>query len=194
MIKKRILTKLYIEEHHSMKEMSQILSCSEHKIEYWMRRHNIARRDRSEATYVKYHPNGDPFKVKIPQTQDEIYLTGLAVGLYWGEGTKSSKHAIRLGNTDPALLRYFIRFLEEIFGLDRKDLKFGLQIFSDIDVKRALDYWTTELSIKPEQFWKPIVTLSGKLGTYRQKSEFGVLTVHYNNKKLRDILVQMLPR
>ncbi len=34
-----------------------------------------------------------------------------------------------------------------------------------------------------------INTRSGKIGTYRQKSAHGVVTVYFHNKKLRDILL-----
>ena len=70
---------------------------------------------------------------------------------------------------------------------------FGLQIFTDINSDIAMDFWIKKLKIKRSQFYKPIVTKSGSIGTYRKKSEFGVLTVMYHNKKLRNLLVSMLP-
>ena len=177
-----------------MMQMSKTLNCTPHKVEYWMKAYNLKQRTVSDAIYVLNHPNGDPFKVKKPTTLEEMYLTGLAIGLYWGEGTKADLHFIRLGNTDADLLRWFNKFLEEMFGLNKADFKFYLQIFTDINPDLAMSYWCRELTIKPTQFYKPIVTQSGKLGTYRHKSKYGVVTVNYNNKKLRDILVGMLPR
>jgi hypothetical protein len=87
----------------------------------------------------------------------------------------------------------FMRFLIELFGVDKDDLRFSLQIFSDIDPEEALMYWTHELGADRSQFYKPTVTISGSLGTYR-RSLYGVVTINYLNKKLRDILVGMLPR
>jgi hypothetical protein len=43
--------------------------------------------------------------------------------------------------------------------------------------------------VSPKQFYKTICTPSGKVGSYREKSKHGVLTVYFNNKKLRDHLV-----
>jgi hypothetical protein len=40
---------------------------------------------------------------------------------------------------------------------------------------------------------KPVVTRSGSLGTYRQKSRCGVVTVVYSNTKLRKKLGDLLP-
>lgn len=156
--------------------------------------YDIPRRSISEAIYQKHNPYGDPFKVKAIKTRDEAKLLGLGLGLYWGEGTKANKHAVRLGNTDPDLLNIFIRFLVELFGVDKDRCRFSLQIFTDINPRLAMDYWTEMLDVKPSQFYKIHVTISGSLGTYRRKSQYGVVTVHFHNKKLRDIINNMLPR
>lgn len=189
MITKQILEELYIEKGMSVKQIASTVGCSSNKIIYWMTKFELMRRSRSDAVYLKHHPAGDPFTAKkISNTRDAL-LFGLGIGLYWGEGTKASPYSVRLGNSDPELLKLFIKFLLDIFGVDRQDLRFGLQIFSDIDPDVALQYWMKELGAERSQFYKPYITVSGSLGTYRKKSKFGVATVYYNNKKLRDILV-----
>lgn len=193
MIKKEALKKLYIENKKSMQEIADILNCSLHKVAYWMEKHRIPARKRSEAMYVKYNPHGDPFKFKQPTTLKEAELFGLGLGLYWGEGTKTSKTSVRLGNTDPNLLKRFIEFLEKFYGIKRKKMKFGLQIFNDIKPQTALDFWIKSLRINSAQFNKIIVTKSGSIGTYRKKTEYGVLTAMFHNKKLRDLIIATLP-
>lgn len=194
MIAKTKLEELYLNKKLSMMETSKLLGCSPHRVVYWMDRHNIARRSISEAVYQRSNPNGDPFGFKKPETTKKYMLMGLGLGLYWGEGTKSSKHAVRLGNTDPELLKMFMSFLILIFQVDKDALRFGLQVFTDIDTEEALEYWTRKLDVSREQFYKPTVTISGSIGTYRVKSKYGVVTLHFNNKKLRDIIVELLPR
>jgi hypothetical protein len=120
-------------------------------------------------------------------------LFGLGIGLYWGEGTKANLNSVRLGNTDPLLIQKFIDFLVTFFCVEKKDLKFGLQLFTDIDLSSALDFWAKQLNIDRGQINKPVVTKSGAVGTYRKKSEYGVLTVMYHNKKLRNQLIDLLP-
>ena len=73
-------------------------------------------------------------------------------------------------------------------------MRFGLQLFTDIDEKKALDYWVGKLKVRKNQFYKVTVTMSGSIGTYRKKSEYGVVTVYYNNTKLRNKLVELLPQ
>ena len=176
-----------------MQEIAVIMKCSVNTVAYWMNKHGIKRRLIRDAIYNWHNPTGDPFKFRLPKTAAENKLFGMGIGLYWGEGTKANKGAIRLGNSDPKLIKTFINFLIVIFGIRKTDLKFGLQIFSDIDPGQALDFWTKALKIDKSQFQKPVVTISGSLGTYRKKSQYGVVTVHYNNRKARDLLISFLP-
>lgn len=188
MIEKKILQKLYIQEDRSMQDIADSLGCSLHKVQYWMNKHSIPRRSIGDAVYKWHHPDGDPFKYSSPKTKEDYKLYGLGLGLYWGEGTKASKTSVRLGNTDPALIEQFMEFLMRFFSLQKTDFQFGLQIFSDIDPDKALDFWTKRLKISKHQFYKVTTTISGSIGTYRKKSKYGVLTIYYNNRKVRDIL------
>ncbi len=194
MIQKSILQELYGEDGKSMAEIASRLGCSANTVDYWMRIHKIPKRSISDAIYMKHNPDGDPFIMPKIQTMQQAELYGLGIGLYWGEGTKANKYAVRLGNTDPELLKMFKRFLVELFGINPQDLRYSLQIFTDIDQKEALRYWYEQLEAIPSQFYKVHVTISGSIGTYRKKSQYGVVTIYYHNKKLRDILVKMLPR
>jgi len=105
--------------------------------------------------------------------------------LLGGEGTKSNKNAVRLGNTDPDLIIVFIRFLKECFSIDTRRLKFGLQIFSDMDPNRAKRFWMHKLHARSTQFQKVIVTQARGLGTYKKKTQHGVLTVYFGNTRLQ---------
>jgi hypothetical protein len=194
MITEEDLRQRYTLDQSSMQEIAIALGCSVNRVVYWMNKFEIPRRTISDAIYQKNNPNGDPFKIKTPLTKADSKLMGMGIGLYWGEGNKANKHSVRLGNTDPDLIKTFMRFLIELFGVQKDDLRFGLQIFTDIDPEIALHYWTEQLGVEGSQFGKITVTISGSIGTYRKKSLYGVVTVMYHNKKLRDTIVQMLPR
>jgi hypothetical protein len=100
MLKKDILYKKYIQENKSIKTISKDLHCSESKVVYWMKKHNIKRRSISEAIYQIHNPKGDPFKFIEPKTKEEFFIYGLGLGLFMGEGNKKTNYGIRLGNTD----------------------------------------------------------------------------------------------
>jgi hypothetical protein len=194
MISKSQLETYYLKEGLSMQEIASLLECSVNKVVYWMDKHQIKRRSISDAVYQKHNPGGDPFEIQPIRNVTDAKLLGIGIGLYWGEGNKANQYSIRLGNTDPELIKTFIRFLVELFGVDKNKLRFGLQLFSDTKPEEALEFWVKQLGVKTSQFYKITVTISGSIGTYRHKSKNGVLTVYYHNKKLRDIIVGILPR
>lgn len=194
MINKIVLEDLYFQKKLSMLEISKKLDCSVNKVSYWMKYHNLRRRSISEGVYVKNNPLGDPFTFRQPITKEEYQLFGLGLGLYWGEGTKANHYSVRLGNTDPKMISTFICFLEKFFSIPRKDMRFGVQVFSTMDPQKVLAFWTKELKVKPCQFMKIVVTSKRGDGSYRRTIEYGVLTVYYHNKKMRDILVDQIEK
>lgn len=177
-----------------MAEIAKKLRVSEHKVAYWMEKHNLKRRSRSEATYIKHNPNGDPFSLKKPLDENQNFLKGLGLGLYWGEGTKADKFSVRISNSDPRLIKIFLKFLREVYQIDERKLKFAIHLFSDIDPKEAMRYWTKELNVSPEQFFKTQVINLNRKGTYKKKSKYGVSTIMFQNKKLRDIINEELTK
>ncbi len=169
-----------------MSGISQKYKCSVHKVVYWMRRYKIARRTRSEANYLKYNPNGDPFNIKTELNSEEQFLKGLGMGIYWGEGAKTSDHSLRVANTDVGIIRAFRYFLLTICGLKRDKISYSLICFNDINPKLARNYWSKELGILPEKFGKITVIPKQGKGTYKRKSLFGVCTIQASNIKLRN--------
>ena len=194
MIEKEVLEKLYVKKKKSVAEISHLTSWSQTAVNYWLFEHGIPKRSISEAIYVKRNPKGDPFVVERPKSIDQAVLYGLGLGLYWGEGNKKNKMSIKLGNTDPKLVKKFIAFMEQSFKIERKKLRFGLQVFSDMSKTRVLNFWVKELSFPRTQFQQVVITKSRGMGTYKNKTQYGVLTVYYNNKKLRDILCQTIEK
>jgi len=114
------LEDLYIKNQLSVPVIAKKLGCSGHKINYWLGKHNILKRSISNAIYLKYNPNGDPFNFTPPKNPKEERLFGLGIGLYWGEGNKANKNIVKLGNSDPELLKVFIQFLVKFFNLGLK--------------------------------------------------------------------------
>lgn len=191
-LSKDVLIDFYINQNKSVNDIGKVLGCSPHKVAYWMEKYKILRRNQSEATYQKRNPLGDPFSLMEPRNLSEAELMGMGLGLYWGEGNKLNKNSIRLGNTDPALIKTFIRFLNKFFNINQKKIRFGLQVFSDIKPTEALNFWVKELKVDKLQFQKVVITPSRGAGTYKKKMKYGVLTVYFNNKKLRNVIISKL--
>ena len=191
-ISREKLLDFYNNKKYSAKTIAAIYKCSESNINYWLHKYRIKKRSVSEAIYVKKNPTGDPFLFKKPKNLKEATLFGLGLGLYWGEGNKKNKYGIRVGNVDPHLILKFMEFLEKIYGVKRKKFRFGLQVFSDMNSHKALTFWHRYLKVPRGQFQKVIITKEGGIGTYKNKTKHGVLTVQVYNKKLRDIIVNKI--
>ena len=192
MIQKVLLLELYIVEKKSANQIAQILQCSATKVNYWLTKYSIPKRSISESVYIKSNPNGDPFKKSINNSSTDWFLYGLGLGLFWGEGNKMNKNSVRLGNTDPGLIKFFLMFLRHCYQIDLEKLRFGLQVFSDVDPKIAKNFWVKELAVSKSQFQKVVVTQNRAVGTYRHKNKYGVLTIYFSNTKLRDTIVDAI--
>ena len=75
----------------------------------------------------------------------EIMILGAA--LYWAEGYKNHNHKRRsypyllFANSDPNMVKIFIRFLEEILGIPRIQLAAAAMIYPNLDPEQAVNYW-----------------------------------------------------
>ncbi len=184
---------LYVEKKLSSKEISKLLSCSTNKIDYWIKKYSIKKRSISESAYVKHNPNGDPFLNSIFDIDEKSFLYGLGLGLYWGEGNKANKNSVRLGNVNPQLILKFVEFLRIIYKVKKSDIRFGLQIFGDIDPDLAMNYWMKKLDVKRSQFMNKIIVSKVRgAGTYKNKSQYGVVALYFNNTKLRNIICEAI--
>jgi len=194
-LSEKLLRKLYLQNGLSVAQIARRLRCSQNRVNHWLGRYNIPKRTIADAMYRRHNPGGDPFLITEIDTVPKALLAGLGIGLYWGEGNKRNPSAIRLGNTDPLLIRKFIQFLRDILGVPVAKLRFGLQIFSDMPADQAKGAWLGHLrglGISAGQFQRPVITPARSLGTYREKTQWGVLTVYCSNIKLKHLLDGML--
>lgn len=182
------LERLYQREKFSVAQIAMRYKCSQQKINYWLDKYAIVKRSIADAVYERNNPDGDPFKRPALHTKFDYFIFGLGCGLYWGEGNKKNQSSVKLGNSDPLLISVFIQFLKHVYAIDTKKLRFGLQIFSDTDPESALTFWAKRLCVSKDRFQKVVITKSRGDGTYTSKTQYGVLTVYFNNRKLRDII------
>ena len=57
--------------------------------------------------------------------------------LYWGEGSKTSPGTIMISNTDPAVLRYFIRWIR-LFKVSTEKMHVLLHLYKDMNVEKEI--------------------------------------------------------
>lgn len=169
----------------SMSDIAKRFDCSVHKVTYWMKKFAIEKRSLSETMYLKANPNGDPFNILEVMTPDQILLYGLGLGIYWGEGDKTTAHGLRVANTDPSLLITFRRFLIEVCRLNPGKIHYSIICFNDTKPEAALNYWSQKLETFPSKFGKIVQIPPQGKGTYKNKSSLGVCTLTVSNIKLK---------
>lgn len=93
---------------------------------------------------------------EIGELSDREILIAGAIA-YWCEGTKRkqyrSSERVVFMNSDPALIRFFLRFLD-VAGIPRTDITFGVYIHESADVAAAEKFWLEVTGAPREQFQK----------------------------------------
>ena len=187
-VTKELLDDLYNRERLSMTQIAQRVGCTPGKVAYWMRRYGLARRDVSEAIYQWYNPAGDPFAVRAVETPEARELFCLAIGLYIGEGKKKTHGEVAIANTNPQVIRTFMRFLQEICGVEPSQMVAGINVYDDVDLEQVQGYWEAVTGLPRAQFHKPVVRRS-RGGTHLEKSAYGTVTVGFYSTKLQAIIL-----
>jgi transcriptional regulator with XRE-family HTH domain len=80
------------------------------------------------------------------QGSDPLHLAGCM--LYWAEGSRS-RNFVELTNSDPAMLRHFLRFLEGCYGvlLAKVRLTVNCHLGNGLSVGEIEDWWLRELAL-----------------------------------------------
>jgi len=91
-------------------------------------------------------------------TDREIILAGAIA--YWCEGAKSrlyrSDEHVSFVNSDPALIRFFLKFLDKA-GVSRERLRYRVHIHESADVEAATGYWASVTAAMPDEFARPTI-------------------------------------
>ena len=112
-------------------------------------------------------------------TMRELFIAGIA--LYWAEGFKN-KHEHRLGfcNSDPAMIKFYIHWLEKCLSVKRKNLVVRLTVnhVYESRTEELEKYWSHVLGIPLSQFTKPFYQNTKWKKVYNEDNYHGVLRIH----------------
>lgn len=89
--------------------------------------------------------------IKLLSTR-ELWLIGIA--LYWGEGGKTKTGMARIANSDPAVIRFMMRFFREVCKVPEKKFRGHVHTFSHLNIQHAEEYWSDISGIPRKQFFK----------------------------------------
>jgi len=111
----------------------------------------------------------------------EIFLAGFF--LYWAEGGKTKNTTVVLTNTNPVMLKFYLRWLE-LLKVPKDKIRINLHLYSDMDIKEGVKYWSKILGISESQFRKP----------YIKKSLFSAITYKNGLGTVRAVLFMKINR
>lgn len=121
----------------------------------------------------------------MPFTKRDLFIAGLF--LYWGEGAKTTPAQISLSNTNPAIIKFFIKWLTKVLDVSSDKIKIRLQLYSDMIVIKEINFWSKELSISKAQFKKPYIkTSSSSSITYKRGFGHGTCNIIIGNVRLME--------
>lgn len=110
-----------------------------------------------------------------------IFLAGLM--LYWGEGEKILKSCVvRLGNSDPEMIKIFYLFLLNI-GVQKEKIFIHLLLYPDLADKTLKAYWSKVTNIPPSQFRKSTI-IQGRHP--ERRLSYGVCTLYVCSRKFKE--------
>lgn len=112
----------------------------------------------------------------------DLFMVGL--GLYWGEGYKSGNEELAFTNSDPGMIKLLIRWLKEIYGVNKSTLicRVSINQIHKERVEALINYWVKVTSIPASQFTKTSF-IKANVQKHYQNHEvyFGVLRVKVRN-------------
>ena len=109
-----------------------------------------------------------------------VFIAGIM--LYWGEGDKNTKHLVRLVNTDPGLIRFYVFFLTHVCAVPMSRIRASIFYYPDLNEKDCRVFWSKNSSIPSYNFTKSIL-ISGRHKTKRLP--FGICTVTISSTYLK---------
>lgn len=123
---------------------------------------------------------------RIPK--DSFFVAGLM--LYLGEGSKTDYSKIVLANTDPKIVAFFTKWLNEFLGVPRGRLKAQLHLYPNMDIKKETKFWKNILDFENNQFYKPYISkILRSSFTYKESFRHGTCSVYFGSVEKKSELM-----
>ncbi len=176
---------LYWNKKYNVAETANKLGISVWSLYDFMRKNDISRRSFSQANYVA-NKNKPQFRKKdnLSISQQKLKIAGIM--LYWAEGTTKGS-TVDMVNSNPDMIKLFLKFLREICGVDERRLRVYLYSYSYDDTIEVKAYWHNITKISLNQFTKPYIR-EGNLNLSKRKLPYGLVHIRYNDKRLLNLI------
>ncbi len=113
----------------------------------------------------------------------------LGVAIYWGEREKTTRHFVRIANTDPLMIKCFVSFLRSICGVAPQKIRSWLLLYPDLKEKACKNFWIHHAGLAHNNFSKSVV-IQGRHKTKRLG--YGVCSVSVGSTYLKEKMMVWL--
>ncbi len=153
------------------------------------RTESILVQKKKRAKYFQNISNENKDFVNMLSNDKRVAKLVLAA-LYLGEGSKSMRGCLRLGNSDPGIIRLFLKLLRSCYAIDESKFRVTVLCRADQDTKALANFWARTSDIKKGQFYKTRID-PRTMGKVSRKLDYkGVCVIDYFSASIfHDLLV-----
>ena len=110
-----------------------------------------------------------------------LFIAGLM--LYWAEGDNKPENSFRLSNTDPRMIKLYVKFLIESLDISIENIRLGLILYPDLVENKCVEFWSKNTGVHKSQFYKTQF-IQGRHPTKRLSN--GICMVICGNRQLKE--------
>ena len=178
------IKRLYYKDGFSMQKIADHLSVNLNSVIYFMRKHDVKRRNLLEANRIVFEKRPLSFSIPKLLNKNQRDLKTIGVMLYWSEGAKLG-HTVDFSNSDVEMIKLFLLFLRNVCGVDESRLRGYIYCHKNQNSKSLIRFWSGVTKIPKSQFTKPYVREDVTAGKkHPQRMPYGLVHVRYNDLKL----------
>ena len=132
--------------------------------------------------------NNNLFFIRLLESNKDAAKLVLAA-LYLGEGSKNMRGTLRLGNSDPGVIKLFLKLLRSGYEINETKFRATILCRADQDIKSLERFWMQVTRIPSRQFYKARVD-ARTIGKPSRKLDYkGVCMIDYFSARVfHDIL------
>lgn len=116
----------------------------------------------------------------------EVLIAGFF--LYWGEGGKTKPYSITLTNTDPYMIKFYLKWLKRLKVSFHK-VKIRLYLYSDMNLQEEIKFWSRITSLQAGQFL-PVVVKETRAKRNYQGFGHGTCNVIVDDRDISEYVLQ----
>ena len=209
---RQVAVELRVRKRLSYSAIQRKLGVARSTLSYWLREHPLEEKEIAKlrrSTWLKGEASRERFRVSMREKRERteeamyhdqrkklanvkkesIFVAGLM--LYLGEGDKKNRARVGLANTDPQVIQFFIKWLEDILGVEKCKMHIELHLYENMNIEKEEKFWRKITGMPKNQYYKTQIKKihSGSLA-YQGQQRHGTCSIIFNSvEKKREIMM-----